>query len=149
MGDSRKIEHASPPASRLLRLWFDGGEHGLPTPVEDWLRSEHRRQPLVLLRGGRRLVIEAPTRRALLHTEETAVPACLTARELQVLELVARGMSSAEAARELVVRPATVSKHLENVYRKLGVRNRAAALAASGALRWQRNGEEAPSVGAQ
>jgi len=33
---------------------------------------------------------------------------------LQVLELVARGMSTAEAAHELVVTPATVSKHLES-----------------------------------
>jgi DNA-binding NarL/FixJ family response regulator len=149
VGDSRKIEHASPPATRLLRLWFDGGEHRLPTPVDDWLRSEQRRQPLVLVRDGRRLVIEAPTRRALLLTEETAAPACLTAREIQVLELVARGMSTAEAARELVVTPATVSKHLENAYRKLGVRNRAAALAASGAMRWQRNRGEAQRVEAQ
>jgi DNA-binding CsgD family transcriptional regulator len=135
LGGGGRIEHASPAAARLLRSWFDDRHDRLPTPVDDWLRSGGRRQPLVIERRRRRLVVEAATRRSLVLTESTAPPACLTARELDVLERVGRGLSSAEAARELFVTPATVSKHLENVYRKLGVHNRTAALAASGALR--------------
>ena len=135
LGGCGQIEHASPAATRLLRSWFDARERRLPTPVGDWLRSEGRRQPLVIQRHGRRLIIEAPTRRSLVVTESTAPPTCLTAREMEVLERVGRGMSSADAARELFVTAATVSKHLENIYRKLGVHNRTAALAASGAMR--------------
>jgi ATP/maltotriose-dependent transcriptional regulator MalT len=42
---------------------------------------------------------------------------------------VADGLSNAEIASALVVERSTVRKHLENVYEKLGVRSRTAALA--------------------
>ena len=51
----------------------------------------------------------------------------LTAREREILVLVAEGKTNAEIASELWVSPATVKKHLENVYLKLGVSSRAAA----------------------
>jgi DNA-binding CsgD family transcriptional regulator len=51
----------------------------------------------------------------------------LTAREREVLRLVAQGKTNAEIAAELWVSPATVKKHLENAYLKLGVARRAAA----------------------
>lgn len=53
----------------------------------------------------------------------------LTRREWEVMRLVAQGSSNAEIARELWVAPSTVRKHLENVYGKLGVTSRTAALA--------------------
>jgi DNA-binding CsgD family transcriptional regulator len=53
----------------------------------------------------------------------------LTDRELQVLELVAAGRTNVAIARALQVSPRTVAKHLERTYRKLGVGNRAAAVA--------------------
>lgn len=52
----------------------------------------------------------------------------LTVRELTVLGLVAEGRTAAAAARRLGVVEATVHKHLQNVYRKLGVRDRLAAV---------------------
>ena len=55
----------------------------------------------------------------------------LTRRELEVLDLVAEGLMNKEVAAELVVSPATVRKHLENVYAKLGVHTRTAAVRAS------------------
>lgn len=60
----------------------------------------------------------------------------LSPAELRVLELVALGGSNVEIARRLCVSVATVRKHLEHVYRKLGVTNRTAAVAAlsNGAL---------------
>lgn len=51
----------------------------------------------------------------------------LTAREREILVLVAEGKTNADIASELWVSPATVKKHLENVYVKLGVGSRAAA----------------------
>jgi ATP/maltotriose-dependent transcriptional regulator MalT len=53
----------------------------------------------------------------------------LTPRELEVLALAAYGLSGRELADELVVSPATIKTHLDNVYAKLGVRNRAGAVA--------------------
>jgi DNA-binding CsgD family transcriptional regulator len=53
----------------------------------------------------------------------------LTAREAEVLELVAAGLTNAAIAERLWISPGTVKKHLENVYSKLGVDNRTAAVA--------------------
>ncbi|MEV5956992.1 response regulator transcription factor [Streptomyces sp. NPDC051987] len=54
----------------------------------------------------------------------------LSAREREVLTLVARGTSNREIARELFISEATVKTHLTHLYAKLGVNDRAAAVAA-------------------
>ena len=51
----------------------------------------------------------------------------LTAREGQIVRLIAQGRSNAEIARVLDIREATVKGHLQRLYRKLGVSNRTAA----------------------
>ena len=51
----------------------------------------------------------------------------LTARELEILRLVADGASNTDVARKLWVTKQTVKFHLSNVYRKLGVANRTEA----------------------
>ena len=51
----------------------------------------------------------------------------LTSREAQVLRHVATGGSNADIARELSLSARTVQKHLENAYRKLGVKTRSEA----------------------
>jgi two-component system nitrate/nitrite response regulator NarL len=53
----------------------------------------------------------------------------LTARESEVLALAAAGQSGPQIGRELQVSPATVKTHLKNIYGKLGVTDRAAAVA--------------------
>lgn len=53
----------------------------------------------------------------------------LTPRELEVLQLAARGFSGPRIAAELVLSPATVKTHFENIYSKLAVTDRAAAVA--------------------
>ena len=56
-------------------------------------------------------------------------PDGLTDREAQVLSLLTRGCTNHEIAAELVVSVHTVERHLQNAYRKVGVRNRADASA--------------------
>lgn len=55
----------------------------------------------------------------------------ITPREGEVLSLVASGMSNAEVAKALSIRLATVVKHLEHLYPKLGVTNRVGAAASA------------------
>ncbi len=54
-------------------------------------------------------------------------PAGLTAREVDVLRLVSRGLSSKEIAARLVISPKTARNHIEHIYVKIGASNRAAA----------------------
>jgi HD-GYP domain-containing protein (c-di-GMP phosphodiesterase class II) len=54
-------------------------------------------------------------------------PAGLTAREIDVLRLVARGLSAKEIATELVISPKTARNHIEHIYVKIGASNRATA----------------------
>jgi predicted ATPase/DNA-binding CsgD family transcriptional regulator len=55
-------------------------------------------------------------------------PAGLTSREVEVLGLVAGGLTSAQIAKELFLSPRTVETHLTSIYHKLGVSSRAAAV---------------------
>jgi HD-GYP domain-containing protein (c-di-GMP phosphodiesterase class II) len=54
-------------------------------------------------------------------------PAGLTAREVEVLTLVAQGLSNKETARRLVISPKTVANHIEHIYAKIGASTRATA----------------------
>jgi DNA-binding CsgD family transcriptional regulator len=65
--------------------------------------------------------------RALLLEERQWRPQ-LTAREREILGLVAEGSTNAEVAERLWVSPGTVRKHLDNIYAKLGVHTRTAAV---------------------
>jgi DNA-binding CsgD family transcriptional regulator len=58
-----------------------------------------------------------------------AYPAGLSAREVQVLGLVAQGLTNVQMAERLYLSPRTVEQHLRSIYNKLGVSTRAAAAA--------------------
>jgi DNA-binding CsgD family transcriptional regulator len=144
LGSNREIEFASPPARRLLQKFFPETGAGLPAPLEDWLGSGAT-GPLIRRRGGRELAVERSRGTLLLEESQSQIP--LTAREREVLQWVARGKTNADIARLLWLSPATVRKHLENVYAKLGVRTRTAAVARFIGL-IDAEGDEAASVGA-
>jgi len=56
-----------------------------------------------------------------------AYPGGLTAREMEVLRLLAQGLTSAQIAEQLVIGLVTVNSHVRSIYSKLGVTSRAAA----------------------
>ena len=67
----------------------------------------------------------APTEQ--LSTPVSEHPVGLTPREVEVLGLVAEGLTNPQVAQKLYLSPRTVQRHLNSVYRKLGVNSRAAA----------------------
>jgi DNA-binding NarL/FixJ family response regulator len=96
--------------------------------------NDHRAR--ALLDEARRLCLPLDALPAIAQIERLAArldataerpPAGLTARELEVLRLVAAGLSNAEIAERLYLSPNTVSAHITNIFAKLGVHNRAAA----------------------
>lgn len=62
-------------------------------------------------------------------SNDHVAPGGLTARELEILELLAAGRTNQQIAENLVLSPYTVSNHVSNIYRKLSVSNRAEATA--------------------
>jgi DNA-binding NarL/FixJ family response regulator len=72
----------------------------------------------------------ARVRALLRHNQRQAVPASgLTAREQEILTLLADGLAPDEIAERLYISARTVGTHMEHVFRKLGVRTRAQAVA--------------------
>jgi DNA-binding CsgD family transcriptional regulator len=103
-----------PPAGavdRRLILWRETGS--------DF--SERDVQLLVLLRPHLAEVYER-------HQEARAGAPELTSRQWEILRLVSDGCTNAQVARQLGLSEATVRKHLENTYARLGVSNRTAAV---------------------
>jgi DNA-binding CsgD family transcriptional regulator len=56
-----------------------------------------------------------------------SLPDGLTARELEVLQLIAQGLTSAQMAERLILSPLTVNSHVRSIYNKLGVTSRSGA----------------------
>ena len=71
-------------------------------------------------------------RRSRTASEAPAVLATLSPREREVLRLLAQGLGRKEIAVALFLSPKTVGTHVERIYKKLGVRTRAEAIALAG-----------------
>lgn len=127
LGAAGEIEFASPPAVRFLREFFPlETSSRLPAVLVEWLEGGAG-QSLTRRRDDRILTVEHASDSLVLVERKEEVR--LTARERDVLSWVARGKTNAEIAELLWLAPSTVRKHLENVYAKLGVNTRTAAVA--------------------
>jgi DNA-binding NarL/FixJ family response regulator len=125
-----RLAFASTAARELFDRYFSENGAGLPDSMASWLvarRQQATSEPLRIDAGDRALVIEFVDG-ALLLEEQHRMPR-LTPREREILGLVAAGRTNAEIAERLCVSPGTVRRHLENVFRKLGVHTRTAAAA--------------------
>jgi DNA-binding NarL/FixJ family response regulator len=76
--------------------------------------------------GGDNAVVSLPRR--LLERLRDEPMGALSERETEIVLLAARGLSNRGIARELNLAPATVKRHLANVYTKIGVRSRSEAV---------------------
>lgn len=100
------------------------------TSPEDLAAAVHR------VHAGEALLSPSVTRRVIDQMASRPLPRTgrdarldeLTPREREVLELIARGLSNREIARELVVEETTVKTHVKRVLAKLGVRDRVHAV---------------------
>jgi DNA-binding NarL/FixJ family response regulator len=94
-------------------------------------RPDQPRHPAPLWPALGRLVRRRPSHRTVQAEPAdpgTAAPV-LTPRELDVLKLVAQGLTNPDIARHLVLSEHTVHRHLANILRKLSLSSRAAAAA--------------------
>ena len=103
------------------------------------------RKPLVVEREGRRLIVrhlcEAEHCCLLMYERQVPLPRVLeplglTRRQTEVLFWAAQGRTNQEIGRILAVAPRTVEAYLSDVYKKLGVENRFAAIRCALTLLW-------------
>lgn len=163
---TRRVQRSSEQALKWLAYAgfaqrIRAGER-LPEPIDRWMRT--RLEPSWAMFDPGPLVLATAAHTLKLHllqgegaltlliecSAPRAAPARdygLTAREREILRWLAAGKSNAEIAAILAIRPRTVHKHLEHVFRKLGVENRtAAALRALQLARAQPTGVSAPAA---
>jgi HD-GYP domain-containing protein (c-di-GMP phosphodiesterase class II) len=98
-----------------------------PRPYRDALPADEAAQALrAEARSGR---LDAGAVEAVLghRVRRPEAPAGLTAREIEVLRLLTRGLSTKQIAQRLVIAPKTAGNHIEHIYAKIGATNRASA----------------------
>jgi len=123
------------PARVLVRTTYDTDSYVLPAIeagatgylLKDAPRAELLRAVRAAADGHAVLAPSVATR--LMSRVRAPEPELLSQREFEVLELVAAGTTSREAAARLFISEATVKTHLLHIYAKLGVSDRAAAVA--------------------
>jgi DNA-binding NarL/FixJ family response regulator len=142
---TRRIVESGLPSRVLVLTTFDLDSYvyeAMKAGASGFVLKDMPRDELLhavrVVAGGESLLAPAVTRRLIerfLHQPgPDAKPARdprllrLSRREREVLRLVARGMSNAEIAQELVVSPTTVKTHVASLLHKLGVRDRVQAV---------------------
>jgi DNA-binding NarL/FixJ family response regulator len=134
---TRRLVEFGIPSRVLVLTTFDLDEYvfeALRAGASGFLLKDATAEELVTavrtLAAGESLLDPAVTRRVIDAFARVPQPrpdaqlARLTEREVQVLRLIARGLSNADIARELVVSDATAKTHVSNVLLKLELRDR-------------------------
>lgn len=141
----REIAEAHPPTLPVVATIYDDDAHlfdSLAAGAQGYiLKQEHPDTVADTLRrieAGEPPLSPSIARRMLesLRPQQPAKPAPkddagLSARETEVLTLLARGLSAPEAAREIGLKPQTVAGYVKVIYQKLHVSSRAAAVLAA------------------
>ncbi len=136
---------AARPTAVLMLTTFDLNEYvydALRAGASGFLLKDVRPEQLVsavrIVAAGDALIAPAITKRLIAQFASAAPKrtpptglADLTPRELEVLQLVARGLSNAEIATELVVSESTIKTHMKRLLAKLELRDRVQAVVAA------------------
>ncbi|MER6006544.1 response regulator transcription factor [Nonomuraea angiospora] len=131
---TRELAERGSQARVLVLTTYDADSHVLPAIeagatgylLKDAPRDELLRAVRAAARGE---AVLAPSVAALLMSRvRRPAPGPLSPREVEVLQLVAAGATNREAAAKLFLTEATVKSHMLNIYAKLGVNDRAAAV---------------------
>jgi DNA-binding NarL/FixJ family response regulator len=154
---TRRLQADGDSAPRILMLTtFDQNEYvyeAMKAGASGFLLKDVRREELVgavrVVAAGEALLAPALTRRLIEDFVRRPPPGAgpsgamaeLTERELDVVRLVARGLSNAEIAAELVVSEATVKTHIARILGKLGLRDRVQVVVAAYESGFVRPGE--------
>lgn len=147
VGGDGTISQATAAATALLRDYFPPASEGrVPTELAEWLGGSLSgpagRTPLVIdtrlgrltvrdlgaEQGGETMLVLGESRAV---TPDVLASLPLTRRQAEILALLASGKSVESIAEALFISPRTARKHVENIYRRLGVHNRAAAVSAA------------------
>jgi LuxR family maltose regulon positive regulatory protein len=114
------VDEGAPMEALLYRLRRRDGKHK-PTPYLDRLLDAFQQESKTHEWVGESI-------------KKQPLPEPLSERELQVLQLLARGASNQEIAQKLVIVVDTVKRHVSHVFSKLGVSNRVQAVRQAQAL---------------
>ncbi len=142
-GDSARLTWQTPLARRWLPTYFECMPGEVPAALLHWLQAAadgRETRPLASARGAQQLVCTLQGRTPdddwlvvlrevsdAATVEATMQALGLTLRESEVLYWVVKGKTNRDIGDILGSSPATVKKHLERVYEKLGVETRTAA----------------------
>lgn len=138
IGITKAITDEGMPTHVVLLSAQDDGEvvlDGIAAGADAYIAKDADRseicETVLRVARGERLVGEALREGMLeaIQTRNTDAPTPLSPREREILALVADGKATAEIGKELHLSAATVKTHLQHAYEKLGVSDRAAAVA--------------------
>lgn len=156
------VRWATPQAAKLLQTLApaaDDSEFHLPSDIVRWLGKAVKGETESYIWGGGENELELSyvgrlnSDEHLLRLAKAAIKDAtvllrqhfaLTSREAEVLVWVARGKSNKDISVVLNISPRTVNKHLEQVFQKLGVENRASAAAITIQLLHRHSSSSAP-----